>query len=62
MHYNVCATKPEKQSIAYFCGEFIAGVVRCRECAYSNANGTTCHYGVGAAVKPEHFCGYGERR
>lgn len=37
-------------------------VVRCKDCAYSNADGTICHYGVGSDVKPEHFCSDGERR
>jgi hypothetical protein len=37
-------------------------VVRCNDCVYSNEDGTICHYGVGRGVKPEHFCGYGERR
>ena len=37
-------------------------VVRCKDCAYANDYGTVCHYGVGRDVKPDHYCGYGERR
>ena len=37
-------------------------VVRCKDCRYANDCGTICHYGVGKAVEPEHFCSYGERR
>lgn len=37
-------------------------VVRCKNCRYADDCGTICHYGVGKAVEPEHFCSYGERR
>lgn len=36
--------------------------VRCKDCKYSNDDGTICRYSVGRAVEPEHFCGYGERK
>lgn len=39
-----------------------APVVRCKDCKYSNDDGTICRYSVGRAVEPEHFCGYGERK
>lgn len=37
-------------------------VVRCKDCKYSNDDGTICRYSVGIAVEPEHFCSYGEMR
>lgn len=40
----------------------VVEVVRCKDCKYSNTNGTVCRYSVGKAVEPEHFCSYGERR
>ena len=39
-----------------------AEVVRCKDCLYANDRGTICRYGVGREVKPDHFCGDGERR
>ena len=39
-----------------------APVVRCKDCKYSNDDGTICRYSVGRAVEPAHFCGYGERK
>lgn len=40
----------------------VVEVVRCKDCQYANDCGTICRYGVGRDVKPDHFCGYGERR
>ena len=40
----------------------VVEVVRCKDCRHANDCGTICHYGVGKAVEPEHFCGYGARR
>lgn len=37
-------------------------VVRCKDCRHANDCGTICHYGVGRDVKPDHFCGYGEKK
>ena len=37
-------------------------VVRCGNCKHSNEDGTICHYNVGRAVEPEHFCSYGVRK
>ena len=37
----------------------VVEVVRCKNCRYSNDDGTVCHYSVGRAVEPEHFCSYG---
>lgn len=37
-------------------------VVRCKDCEYSNDDGTICRYSVGRAVEPEHFCSYGVRK
>ena len=36
-------------------------ICRCKDCQYSNDDGTICRYSVGRAVEPEHFCSYGER-
>lgn len=40
----------------------VVEVVRCKNCRYADDCGTICHYSVGKAVEPEHFCSYGERR
>jgi hypothetical protein len=37
-------------------------VVRCKDCQYANDCGTICRYSVGRDVKPDHFCGYGEKK
>lgn len=37
-------------------------VVRCKNCVYANDYATICHYGVGRVVKPDYYCGYGEKR
>jgi hypothetical protein len=37
-------------------------VVRCKNCVYANDHASICHYGVGRDVKPDHYCGYGERK
>lgn len=37
-------------------------VVRCKNCVYANDKGGTCHFGEGSYVKPDHYCGYGEKR
>ena len=37
----------------------VVPVVRCKNCKYSNDDGTICRYSVGRAVEPEHFCSYG---
>lgn len=37
-------------------------VVRCSKCIFANDDGTICRYGVGVAVMPNHYCGYGERK
>lgn len=39
----------------------VVEVVRCKDCKYSNEDGTICRYSVGRAVDPEHFCSYGKR-
>lgn len=40
----------------------VVEVVRCGKCIYANFDGTICHYDVGRDVKPDHYCGYGERK
>ena len=40
----------------------VVEVVRCGKCIYANSDGTICHYDVGRDVKPDHYCGYGERK
>ena len=39
----------------------VVEVVRCKDCVYSNENGTTCHYSVGRDTKPNGFCSDDER-
>ena len=34
-------------------------ICRCKNCKYSNDDGTICRYSVGRVVEPEHFCSYG---
>lgn len=57
----------ESNEVEEYCSIFrnkadFVEVVRCRDCKYSNENGTICRYGVGRDVKPDHFCGYGEKK
>ena len=40
----------------------VVEVVRCKDCIYCSEHYNICHYGVGRDVKPDHYCGYGERR
>jgi hypothetical protein len=40
----------------------VVEVVRCKDCVYCGEHYNICHYGVGRDVKPDHYCGYGERR
>ena len=40
----------------------VVEVVRCKDCTYCSEHYNICHYGVGRDVKPDHYCGYGERR
>ena len=40
----------------------VVPVVRCKDCCYANDHASICHYGVGQEVKPDHYCGYGEKR
>ena len=40
----------------------VVEVVRCKDCTYCSEHYNICHYGVGGDVKPDHYCGYGERR
>lgn len=40
----------------------VVEVVRCKDCAYANENGTTCHYGVGHYTSPMRYCSEGERK
>jgi hypothetical protein len=40
----------------------VVEVVRCKDCCYANDHASICHYGVGREVKPDHYCGYGEKR
>ena len=37
-------------------------VVRCKNCAYANDDGTICRYGVGRDTKPDKFCADGEMK
>ena len=58
-------TRPTKFAIAFIERQpeaDVVEVVRCKDCLYANEYGTICHYGVGRDVKPDHFCGDGERR
>lgn len=36
-------------------------IVRCRDCAYSNEDGTRCHYWVGRDTEPMGYCHKGVR-
>lgn len=40
----------------------VVEVVRCKNCAYANDDGTICRYGVGRSTKPNGYCHNGERR
>ena len=40
----------------------VVKVVRCKDCAYANEYGTTCHYGVGHYTSPMRYCSEGERK
>ena len=40
----------------------VVEVVRCKDCAYANERGTTCHYGVGHYTSPMRYCSEGERK
>ena len=37
-------------------------VVRCKDCVYTNEQGTICRYGVGRDTKPNGYCHNGERK
>ena len=77
LHYELCKrldaifdyyNMPSPIHLPTVCSDFfknkadVVEVVRCKDCVYSNEKHTTCHYGVGRYVKPDHFCGYGERK
>ena len=42
--------------------EDLVEVVRCKDCAYANDDGTICRYGVGRYTKPNGYCHNGERK
>ena len=62
---NVIGVKEEIASALENVGKVgfpdVNAIVRCKECTYSSNDGCICHYGVGRDVKPNHYCGYGER-
>lgn len=71
IHGDICANRDcmdaDDEIAMTYCAYFIGKsdfveVVRCKDCQYANDSGTICRYGVGRDVKPDHFCGYGERR
>lgn len=39
----------------------VVEVVRCKNCTYSNEDGTRCHYGVGRDTEPMGYCQNGVR-
>lgn len=53
----------EEKAIAdHFIENDVVPVIRCKDCTYANIYGTICHYGVGRSVRPDHYCGWGERK
>jgi hypothetical protein len=39
----------------------VVEVVRCKDCAYANEDGTRCHYGVGRDTEPMGYCHCGAK-
>jgi hypothetical protein len=52
----------DKTIVDHFIKNDVLPVIRCKDCAYANDYGTVCHYGVGRSVRPDHYCGWAERR
>ena len=65
---SLCATQSARacdeiaDEIAEMPTADVVEVVRCKDCAYANDYGTTCHYGVGSYTKPSGYCHNGERK
>ena len=47
--------------VAEFPTADVVEVVRCKDCAYANEDGTRCHYGVGRDTEPMGYCHKGAK-
>lgn len=70
IHYSACyvalnsdAAMPRgKSCLLYKDKSQYEKVVRCKDCAYANEEGTVCRYSVGKSTKPNRYCSEGECR
>lgn len=70
VHYAVCEDAREFDNYEVYdiiCdhsknkADFVE-VIRCKNYAYANSDGTIFRYGVGRSTKPDGYCSNGERR
>ena len=68
-HYDACfyhITEETKRLTVNECPLFVnkadvVEVVRCKDCAYANEDGTRCHYWVGRETDPMGYCHKGAK-